>query len=243
MKIWIGICMVLLSFEIPAQERTETRELVGHLGSRGALLVLHAMQRADGGWQMTGEYVVLPTLTRRYLEGERSPELGVTTLREGTSAIFFGRPVTGELRGTMRSGRFTGTRYGPGGQERERFEFSEEFPSMDGYSANVSCEAGDERYASSLAYTVENGKLKAMEWQSKVSPSGHHCKLSATRQQPLKGGLKFTAGRCAVTLRDVGELVMVSAQNCTELCGSQAYLEPMLIDRRGYCRLLRPEAR
>ncbi len=36
---------------------------------------------------------------------------------------------------------------------------------------------------------------------------------------------------------------MASAQNCTELCGSQAYLEPMLIDRRGYCRLLRPEAR
>ncbi len=243
MKIWIGICIFLLSFEIPAQEKTETRELVGHLGSRSTLLVLHARQRADGGWQMTGEYVVLPSLTRRYLDGERSPELGVMTLREGTSAILFGQPVTGELRGTMRGGQFKGMRYGPGGQERERFEFSEEFPPMDAYSANVSCEAGDERYASSLAYAVENGKLKSMEWQSKVSPNGHHCKVVAAGQQPLKGGLKFAAGRCAVTLRDLGEQVMVTAQNCAQLCGSEAYLEPMLIDRRGHCRLLRPEAR
>jgi hypothetical protein len=28
-------------------------------------------------------------------------------------------------------------RAGPGGQERERLEFTEEFPAMDGYSANV----------------------------------------------------------------------------------------------------------
>jgi hypothetical protein len=217
--------------------------MVGQLGSRGTLLVLHALQRADGGWRMTGEYVVLSTLTRRFLEGERSPEIGVTTLREGTSAILFGRPLTGELRGTLRDGVFKGTRYGPGGQERERFEFSEEFPPMDAYSANVSCEAGDGRYGSSLAYTVESGKLKNLEWQSRVAPNGHHCKVSAIEQQPLKGGLKIAAGRCAVTLRELGENVMVSAQNCAALCGSEAYLETMLVDRRGHCRLLHPEAR
>lgn len=35
----------------------------------------------------------------------------------------------------------------------------------------------------------------------------------------------------------------VSAENCAELCGSQAYFEPVLVDRRGGCQLLRPHAR
>jgi hypothetical protein len=243
MRVLLFLFLANICGQVLAQEKTETREMVGQLGSRGALLVLHALQNTDGGWRMTGEYVVLANLTRRFLEGERSPELGVTTLREGTSAILFGRPLTGELRGTLRGGVFKGTRYGPGGQERERFEFSEEFPPMDAYGANVSCEAGDGRYASSLAYAAEGGKLKSLEWQSRVAPNGHYCKVSATEQQPLKGGLKIAAGRCAITLRDLGESVLVSAQNCAELCGSEAYLESMLVDRRGHCRLLRPEAR
>jgi len=144
-----------------AQDRTESRELVGHIGSRDALLVLHAAQRPDAGWQVTGEYLLLPTMTRRFLEGERSPQMGVTTLKEGSTAILFGRPATGEMRGTWSAGAFKGMRYGPGGQERERFEFSEEFRPMDAYSAAVRCEAGDARYASSLHYSVEAGRLKA----------------------------------------------------------------------------------
>jgi hypothetical protein len=192
---------------------------------------------------MAGEYLLLPTMVRRYLEGERSPELGVTTLKEGTSAILFGRPATGELRGTYRGGVFRGTRFGPGGQQRERFEFSEQFPAMDGYSASVSCEAGDARYTSTLAYEVEAGKLKSMEWQSQVAPAGHSCKLSASEQQPLKGGLKFVSGQCAVTLRDLGDHVKVAAENCSSACGSDAYLEPVLVDRRGHCRLLRPDGK
>jgi hypothetical protein len=59
----------------------------------------------------------------------------------------------------------------------------------------------------------------------------------------LKGGLRFSDGRCNVTLRELGAYVRVSAENCTEQCGSQAYLEPLLVDRRGHCRLLRGEAR
>ena len=51
------------------------------------------------------------------------------------------------------------------------------------------------------------------------------------------------AGNCRVTLRDLGDYVKAAAENCTEACGSQAYLEPLLIDRRGNCRLLRPEAK
>ena len=227
------------------QEKTETAELTGQLGGRSALVFLHATQRPDGSWQVGGEYVVLPTLARRYLEGERSPELGVTTLKEGTTAILFGRPATGEFRGTWRNGVFSGTRYGPGGQERERFHFSEDFPSMESYSAAVQCEAAAGRYASSLRYVVDNGKLKpgSFEWSSKTAPSGHACALSGLEQQSFKGGLRFASRSCAVTLRDLGEYVKISAENCSQACGSEAYLEPLLVDRRGQCRLLRPEPR
>jgi hypothetical protein len=226
-----------------AQQPAETLELVGQVGSRNALLVMHATQREDGGWQLAGEYLLLPTLVRRYVEGERSPEIGVTTLREGPTPILFGRPPTGELRGTWRGGAFKGMRYGPGGQERERFEFSEEFPAMDGYSAEVRCEAGEGRYSSALSFSVDSGVVKSLEWRSRVEPGGHVCALANARQQVAKGGLALVAGKCRVTLRDLGDYVKAAAENCAEACGSQAYLEPLLIDRRGNCRLLRPEAR
>jgi len=226
-----------------AQQAAETRELVGQVGSRNALMVLHATQRPDGGWQVAGEYLLLPTLVRRYVEGERSPEIGVTSLREGTTPILFGRPPIGELRGTWREGVFKGMRYGPGGQERERFEFSEEFPAMDAYGAEVRCEAGEGRYSSALSFSIDSGIVKSFEWRSRVEPGGHVCALTNARQQVVKGGLALVAGKCRVTLRDLGDHVKAAAEDCAEVCGSQAYLEPMLIDRRGNCRLLRPEAR
>jgi len=236
--------MAVISHGSSAQERAETRELVGNVGSRSALLVLQATQRPDGGWQVSGEYILLPTMVRRYVEGERSPEIGVTTLKEGSSAILFGRPQTGELRGIWRGGRFSGSRFGTGGQERERFEFSEEFPPMEGYSATVRCEAGEDRYSSSLAYVVEAGKLRSFDWRSRVAPSDHACAITAAEQQPGKGALRVRSGRrCGVTLRDLGDYVRVAAENCSEHCGSQAYLEPVLVDRRGNCRLLRPDTR
>ena len=237
--------LLLATFSLPVfpQEKTETRELVGHVGSRGALLVLQASERPDGGWRVAGEYVLLPTLVRRFVEGERSPEIGVTTLKEGSTPILFGRPPTGELRGTWRGTVFKGVRYGPGGQERERFEFSEEFPSMEGYSASVRCEAGAGRYASSLDFSIEAGVLKSFDWRSKVAPSEHACALSALEQQPWTGGLRLRQGACSVTLRDVGDFVRVAAESCSAQCGSQAYLEPVLVDKRGNCRLLRPELR
>jgi hypothetical protein len=231
--------VVFLAFSSIAfsQEKTETRELVGHIAKRSALLVLHATQRNDGGWQITGEYLLLPNLVRRYLDGDRSPELGVTTLKEGTTAILFGRPAIGELRGTWRAGVFRGTRYGPGGQERESFEFSEEFPAMDGYSAAVRCDAGEGRYSSALSYSAEGGALKSFEWRA--SAGGHVCAIANAQQQPVKGGLRVATGECSVTLREIGDFVKVSAENCTRQCGSEAYFEPLLVDRRGNCRLLR----
>ena len=59
----------------------------------------------------------------------------------------------------------------------------------------------------------------------------------------MAGGLRFVAGRCRVTLRDLGDYVRVSAEDCSAQCGSLAYLEPLLVDRRGHCQLLRPQAR
>lgn len=231
------------SFAVLAQEKPETREMIGQLGNRSILLVLHSTRGQDGALRLTGEYIVLPTLQRRFVDGEASPEIGVTTLREGTTPILFGREPTGELRGSLRGGVFKGMRHGPGGQERERFELSEEFPALTGYSANVRCEARDGNYASSLAYAVEGGKLKNLEWRAALAPSGHRCTVVTKEQRELKGGLQFAAGRCNVTLRALGDYVRVSAENCAEQCGSQAYLEPLLVDRRGACRLLRPETR
>jgi hypothetical protein len=244
MKLLAGLLLALFSLHGFADDQTESRELIGQLGNRDALLVLHGTQRADGGWRVVGEYMLLTTQVRRFLEGERSPQLGVTTLKEGTTAILFGRPATGELRGTWRAGVFKGTRYGPGGQERERFEFSEEFPSMDAYSANVRCEAGSGRYQSSLNLSVESGKVKpGFEWRSTVAPSGHACNLAALEQQPFKGGLKLASGDCSVQVRELGDFLMVRAEGCAQRCGSQAFLEPLLVDRRGQCRLLHPEPR
>jgi len=234
---------VLLLAPLLAWAQTETHEMGGQLGSRPALIVLHSSKTADGAWQLAGEYIVLPTLSRRFLEGESSPEIGVTTLREGTTPILFGRSPTGELRGSLRGGTFKGTRYAPGGQERERFEFSEEFPAMDSYSAAVRCEATDGQYSSALNLRVEAGKLQALDWRSKLAPSGHACTVTGLQQEPLKGGLRFTSGRCSVTLREIGDYTRLAAENCTEQCGSQAYLEPLFIDRRGNCLLLRGESR
>jgi hypothetical protein len=235
--------LLLLMIPLTAWAQSETREFGGQIGSRPALLVLHASPRPEGGLQLAGEYIVLTTMQRRFLEGESSPEIGVTTLREGATPILFGRPPLGELRGTLRGGAFKGARFATGGQERERFEFSEDFSSLEDYSAKVSCEASAANYSSSLALAVESGRLQSLEWRSKVAPAGHACTVAGAQQEPIKGGLRFVAGRCTMTLREIGDYVRLSAENCAEQCGTQAYLEPLLIDRRGNCRLLRPESR
>ena len=217
-------------------------ELIGKVGSRSALLVLHAEPRADGSWQVAGEYVILSTLARRFLAGERSPERGVTVLKEGTTPILFGRPGIGELRGVWREGSFKGARYGTGGQKREDFEFSEEFPSMEGTSVNVRCDAKEGNYQSRLVLAIEQGKLKNLEWRT-VEPGGQACTVAAQAQEPLRGGLRFLAGGCRLTLRDAGEFLALSAENCAALCGAEAYLDPLLIDSRGRCEVLRHGAR
>jgi len=240
---WVALASGFFFLPVFAQEQTEIRELIGQLGGRAALIHLYSTSQADGSARVTGEYLVLPTLQKRFLEGERSKQLGVTFLREGVSPILYGRPSTATLQGTWSGGVFKGARYGPAGQQRERFEFSENFPSMDGYGASVRCDVAEGRYASTLAYAIESGRLKSFEWRSTVAPGGHPCNLAGLEQRPANGGLRFAAGRCDVSLRDLGDYVRVAAEGCAEMCGSQGYLEPVLVDRRGNCQLLRPQAK
>jgi hypothetical protein len=240
---WLALLLGLLPALVLSQETSENRELIGNLGGRPALLNLYSSTLPDGSARVTGDYLVLPTQQQRFLEGERSKQLGVTVLREGATPILYGRPATGTLQGTWSGGVFRGMRYGPEGQERERFEFSESFPSMESYSANLRCEVSDARYASTLALAVEQGKLKGADWRSRVSPGEHPCTVTGLEQRPFAGGLRFAAGRCSVTLRILGDYVRVTAEGCAAMCGSQGYLEPILIDRRGNCQLLRPQAR
>lgn len=211
----------------------EKAEMVGKVGTRSALLILHSAERADGSRQVAGEYIILATLARRYVEGERSPELGVTVLKEGSAPILFGRPASAELRGTWRDGIFRGTRFGPGGQRREDFEFSQEFPALDNYSATVRCEVKDGRHKSRLALSVEKGALKSLEWRS-LDPDGQACTVTASEQQPMRGGLRFIAGACGVTLRDVGPFMALRADHCSAQCD----MGTLFIDRRGHCELL-----
>ena len=240
---WLAIFLCFIPAQVFAQEKTETHELLGQLGGRTALIHLYTTERPDGSARVTGEYIVLPTLQQRFVEGERSKQLGVTFLREGSSPIFYGRPETATLQGTWSGGVFRGGRYAPGGQPRDRFDFSETFPSMEGYSAAVRCESSEGRYSAALAYAIESGKLKSIEWRSKVSPGEHTCNVAGLEQRRYEGGLRFASGGCSVLLRDLGEYVRVTAEGCTALCGSQGYLEPVLVDRRGSCQLLRPQSR
>jgi hypothetical protein len=76
-----------------------------------------------------------------------------------------------------------------------------------------------------------------------LAPAGHSCAVAELAQEAYAGGLRFAAGRCKVTLRDLGDYVRVTAEDCSEQCGSQAYLEPVLVDRDGACRLLRAQPR
>ena len=235
-----------------AQESFDSRELVGQLGSRRVLVVLNSTKLPEGTIRVNGEYLILATMQRFFVEGDRSPKLGVTTLREGSTPIFFGRPATATLQGTWRDGVFKGNRLGPGGQLRERFEFIEAFPDMSAYAATVSCESGDAGYGAHLEYAIEAGKLKpgSFAWRTRQEPSGHTCLIGpqSVEQVALDGGLRWIVGGakrspCAITLRDTGDGVRVTADNCGAYCGSSAYFESMLVDSRGRCQVMRPQSR
>lgn len=233
--------LAVLPLAAAAQAPGGTYELIGQLGSRATLLTLHATRNPDASWQLAGEYVILPIMQRRFVEGESSPELGVTTLREGDTPILFGRPPSGELRGVWRAGSYRGMRYAPGGQERERFEFSEQFPSLEGYSATVHCALRDASGETSLDYAISGGRVQSFAWRTRGS--GKACNAAALAQQPMQGGIRLADAACRVMLRDLGESLLVHAEGCSERCEAPARLEPLLVDRRGNCEPFRPQVR
>ena len=115
-----SMAVLLLVFAQSAfsQETSEARELIGQLGGRNALLNLYTTTRADGSARITGDYLVLQTMQQRFLEGERSKQLGVTFLREGISPILYGRPETATLQVSWQCGVFQGAGFSAGGRLR-----------------------------------------------------------------------------------------------------------------------------
>jgi len=120
-------------------------------------------QRADGGarnaacgrgWQLTGEYVLLPRL-RAVLSRVKEVRARRHHLKEGNmrsstpvAAASCAAPARGMFRHALR----------PGGQERERFEFSED--SRRWMATAPACAATCESYQSNLVLSVDSGKLK-----------------------------------------------------------------------------------
>ena len=241
----------------PARADAGAHELLGELGTRAALLTVYRSQSPRGGWRITGEYLLLDTFDRRFLEGEGGTELGVTTLKEGNTPIMFGHSPMATLQGIWGDGVFEGTRYGPSGQLRERFKFSATFPSMANYSAAVQCTAREGETSAALAFVIKTGELRAgsLSWTSRDAASGHVCVLGGTavRQVAHAGSLRFKIGAraarstqgpdCTINVDNLGDAVRVSAAGCSAYCGAQARIEPIVVDGEDKCRLLRPVTR
>jgi len=257
---WAATLLALAAVTPSARADLYANELIGEIGNRAALLSVSRTQAPDGAWRITGEYLVLDTLQRRFLTGEGGPTLSVTTLSEGTSPILYGRPPTATLQGVWRDGAFEGTRYGPGGQVRERFKFSATFPSMASYSTAVQCSASEGKYSTALAFVINTGRLRpgSLSWTSRDAESGDVCVLGGTavRQVRHERGLRFQIDRnvtnpggaagdrgCTISVRSLGEALRVSAAGCSAFCGARVQIEPILVDGVDQCRLLRPIAR
>ena len=170
------LLLVCLSPAGFAQEKTETRELVGQLGNRSALLDPARRRSAeDGGWQLTGEYIVLPTLQRRFLEGERSPQIGVTTLQGGHHADPLRPPADRRAARHLARRRVQGHALRPGRAGARALRVQRGIP-VDGrlQRAAVRCEAGDGRYAAALALRgARAASSRSSNGASKLAPSGH----------------------------------------------------------------------
>jgi hypothetical protein len=100
---WLAMFLLVFSVKALSQERSETWELLGHMGGRAALLQLYLSPQPDGSARITGEYLLLPTMQRRFLEGERSKQLGVTFMKEGNTPILYGRPPLRRCRARGRA--------------------------------------------------------------------------------------------------------------------------------------------
>ena len=73
----LALLLCALALPAAAQPQGEALELVGHVGGRAALLQIYGTPQADGSERVTGEYLLLTTMQRRFLEGERSKQSGL----------------------------------------------------------------------------------------------------------------------------------------------------------------------
>ena len=70
---WLALLLGLFSAQAFSQETSEARELIGSMGGRATLMQLFSTERPDGSARVTGDYLVLPTMQQRFLEGEVGP--------------------------------------------------------------------------------------------------------------------------------------------------------------------------
>jgi len=108
-------------------------------------MVLHAAQRADGGWQLSGGTCFFPRL-RAVLSRVKEPRARVTTLKEGNTAISTGAPPPA-MRGTWHGGVSRARATGRAGRSAA-LRVQRGIRAAGRYSASVRCDAGDDRYAS-----------------------------------------------------------------------------------------------
>ena len=94
---------------------------------------------------------------------------------------------------------------------------------MDAYSATVRCEAGDERYASSLSLRDRGGPAEERSSGARSSRrAATPARSPSLQQQPLERRAEARrAARCSVTLREVGEYVKVAAGRLRRSCAAR----------------------
>jgi len=67
---WATVFFCFFSLPVFSQEQIETRELIGQLGGRTALVNLYTTERPDGSARVTGDYILLPSLQQRFVDAD-----------------------------------------------------------------------------------------------------------------------------------------------------------------------------
>ena len=173
--------------------QTETRELVGQLGSRprcSSCTSSRPRRRVAARRRIHRAADAAAAFRRGRVEpGDRRHDAA-----RRHDADPFGRSPTGELRGTLRGGVFKGARFAPGrARSASASSSARSSPRWTPTAPTVRCEPTGQ-YSSSSPCVVEAGKLQSLEWRSKVAPSGHTC----SDREPAAGAVQ---GRAALRHR------------------------------------------
>ena len=135
-----------------AQEANETRELIGQLGGRAALLNLYATRQPDGAARVTGDYLVLPTHAAA-LPGGRAQQAARRHRPQGRQRRR--SSTAGRRRRPCRApGRAACSRAcatAPAGRSASASNSAKRFPRWTPTARSVRCEVSEGRYASTLA--------------------------------------------------------------------------------------------